>query len=77
VTYLSGLNNQYIVRYYQTWVEVETNPDIIAEFEDSEDEEYYDEEEEEESEMFDLESDYKDSMLGPTPKKSKASRFKK
>ena len=32
ITYLSGLNNQYIVRYFQTWVEHETNPDIIDEF---------------------------------------------
>ena len=46
VTYLSGLNNQYIVRYFQTWVEHETDPDIIAEFQDEEeyDDESYDDE---------------------------------
>ena len=43
-TYLSTLNNQYIVRYVQTWVEVETDPEKIAEFEDESDE--YDSEEE-------------------------------
>lgn len=32
VTYLSALNNQYIVRYFQTWVEIETNQDVIDEF---------------------------------------------
>ena len=26
ITYLSSLNNQYIVRYFQTWVEQETDP---------------------------------------------------
>ena len=34
IKYLSGLNNQYIVRYFQTWVEFETDPDIMAEFEE-------------------------------------------
>ena len=29
ITYLSSLNNQYIVRYFQTWVEQETDPEII------------------------------------------------
>jgi serine/threonine protein kinase len=38
VTYLSRLNNQNIVRYFQTWVEIETDPNIIAEFSDSEEE---------------------------------------
>ena len=32
ITYLSSLNNQYIVRYFQTWVEQETDPQIIEEF---------------------------------------------
>ena len=26
------MNNQYIVRYFQTWVEQETDPQIIEEF---------------------------------------------
>ena len=43
VTYLSSLNNQYIVRYFQTWVEHETSPQIIEIFEDQSDS-YYDEE---------------------------------
>ena len=41
ITYLSGLNHKNIVRYFQTWVERETDLNVIAEFED----EYYDEEE--------------------------------
>ena len=51
ITYLSGLNNRYIVRYFQTWVERETDPDVIAEFVDDE---YYDEEEESEDESFEM-----------------------
>ena len=47
ITYLSSLNNQYIVRYFQTWVESETNPEIMNEFaewlEDEYDDEYDDE----------------------------------
>lgn len=39
ITYLSSLNNQYIVRYFQTWIEHETDPDEIAEFADFEEEE--------------------------------------
>ena len=54
ITYLSGLNNRYIVRYFQTWVERETDPDIIKEFENEEDDEYYDEEEESEAESSSL-----------------------
>ena len=50
ITYLSGLNNRYIVRYFQTWVERETDPEVIAEFVGEEDDEYYDEEEGGESE---------------------------
>ena len=50
ITYLSSLNNQYIVRYFQTWVEQETDPQIIDEFADWLDEEEEDEEEEDESE---------------------------
>ena len=50
ITYLSGLNNRYIVRYFQTWVEREIDPNIIAEFAD-EGSEYYDEEESSEFEM--------------------------
>lgn len=53
ITYLSGLNNRYIVRYFQTWVERETDPDKIALFQD-EDDEYYDEEEESEEESFEM-----------------------
>ena len=48
IKYLSGLNNQYIVRYFQTWVEHETNPDIIAEFAD------WDEEYDSESDSFEM-----------------------
>ena len=29
ITYLSSLNNQYIVRYFQTWVEREEDEEII------------------------------------------------
>lgn len=49
VQYLSELNNQYIVRYYQTWVEVETDPEKLKDFpsEDS----YGDEEESEQEEL--------------------------
>ena len=57
VTYLSALNNQYIVRYFQTWVEVETDPDKILEIgsesEDEDDDE--DDDEEEEDEYYDEE----------------------
>lgn len=49
VTYLSSLNNQYIVRYFQTWVEHETDPQIIELFEDESDSYYDSEESEEES----------------------------
>ena len=34
IKYLSGLNNQYIVRYFQTWVEKVTNQEIINDFDD-------------------------------------------
>lgn len=45
ITYLSSLNNQYIVRYFQTWVEHETDKAIIENFnewleDDEEDSEY-------------------------------------
>lgn len=43
VTYLSSLNSPFIVRYFQTWVEVEYEPDRIRELLGSEldyDEEY-------------------------------------
>ena len=66
ITYLSGLNNRYIVRYFQTWVERETDPDVIAEFADEEDDEYYDEEEESEAESS--------SFDWPNKKKQKFSR---
>ena len=52
VTYLSGLNSPYIVRYFQTWVEIERDPARIEEFASSED---YDSEYDEESD--DLGSD--------------------
>ena len=47
ITYLSSLNNQYIVRYFQTWVEHETDKAIIENFDewledDEEDSEYDD-----------------------------------
>ena len=48
-TYLSGLNNQYIVRYVQTWVEIETDPDKILEWAGDSDE--YNSEGEEDSEV--------------------------
>lgn len=47
VTHLSGLNSPYIVRYFQTWVEIERDPDRIEEFASEED---YDEEYDDESE---------------------------
>ena len=34
IKYLSGLNNQYIVRYFQTWVEFEDDPDVVEKFEE-------------------------------------------
>ncbi len=43
---MSGLNSPYIVRYFQTWVEIEKDPARIAEFSGSEedyDDEYDDE----------------------------------
>ena len=56
VKYLSSLNHAHIVRYFQTWVEAETNPKIIAMFESSEeeygdDDEYDSEDEDDESWM--------------------------
>ena len=55
ITYLSSLNNQYIVRYFQTWVEQETDPQIIEEFADWLDEEEEDEEyESEEDKSFEM-----------------------
>lgn len=47
---MSALNNPYIVRYFQTWVETETDPKKIAEFEDSEEE--YDSETDSEEEEY-------------------------
>lgn len=47
VTYLSSLNSPFIVRYFQTWVEIERDPDRIKELIGSEEE--YDEEYDEES----------------------------
>jgi serine/threonine protein kinase len=46
VKHLSSLNHPHIVRYYQTWVEAERNPDIIEEFQSSDDYGDYDSEEE-------------------------------
>lgn len=48
VTYLSGLNSPFIVRYFQTWVEIERDPERIKELmhSDEYDDEEYDEEEE-------------------------------
>lgn len=46
IKYLSSLNNQYIVRYFQTWVEYETNEDIIKDFDEWNDESYGDEDSE-------------------------------
>lgn len=54
ITYLSGLNNRYIVRYFQTWVERETDPEKIAEFGDEDDDYYGEGEESEEEERFDI-----------------------
>ena len=67
VTYLSALNNPYIVRYFQTWVETETDPKKIAEFEDIEDE--YD------SETDSLEEEY--SEIGERRKDSSSLGRKK
>ena len=44
VTYLSGLNSPYIVRYFQTWVEIERDPVKIKEFCSDEYDDEYDEE---------------------------------
>ena len=60
ITYLSGLNNRYIVRYFQTWVEREKDPNIIAEFAD-EDSEYSDEEESSED-SFEMKTDAHDTI---------------
>ena len=60
ITYLSGLNNRYIVRYFQTWVEREIDPNIIAEFAD-EGSEYYDEEESSED-SFEMKTDAHDTI---------------
>lgn len=57
VTYLSSLNSPYIVRYFQTWVEVERDPERIKELAGSED--YYDEEYEDEEDQ-DLEDSFTD-----------------
>ena len=40
ISYLSSLNNQYIVRYFQTWVERETSQEIIDQFEEWLEEDY-------------------------------------
>ena len=61
ITYFSGLNNRYIVRYFQTWVERETDPAVIAEFEEEYDDEYYDEEESSED-SFEMKTDIHDSI---------------
>ena len=50
ITHLSSLNHQYIVRYFQTWIEYETDQNVIKDFEEWDDEEYDDE--------YDDESEY-------------------
>lgn len=45
---MSSFNHQYIVRYFQTWIEQETDPEVINEFEEWCDD-YYDEEEDDSS----------------------------
>ena len=39
INHLSRLNNQFIVRYFQTWIERETNGDVIGQFSATESEE--------------------------------------
>lgn len=51
---MSELNNQYIVRYYQTWVEVETDP---AKLQDFPSDDSYEEDQEAEEEQMRAESD--------------------
>lgn len=41
---MSGLNSPYIVRYFQTWVEIERDPVKIKEFCSDEYDDEYDEE---------------------------------
>jgi serine/threonine protein kinase len=40
VNFFGTLTNQYIVRYFQTWVELETDPDKIRELGGDSDEDY-------------------------------------
>ena len=40
VNFFGTLTNQYIVRYFQTWVELETDPDKIKELGGDSDEDY-------------------------------------
>jgi hypothetical protein len=47
---LSELNNQYIVRYYQTWVELENDPNKLKDF-PSDDDDYDSEDAASESQM--------------------------
>jgi len=70
VTHLSALNSPYIVRYFQTWVEIERDPNMIEEFASEED---YDEEE------YDDESEDlgKDSFFYQDMKRSAAMAQKK
>ena len=49
ITHLSSFNHQYIVRYFQTWIEQEIDAEVIKEF-DEWCEDYYDEEDESNSE---------------------------
>ena len=39
------MNHLYIVRYYQTWVEKETDPDVLKMWKEESDDEYDSEEE--------------------------------
>ena len=57
ISYLSSLNNQYIVRYFQTWVERETSQEIIDQFEEWLEEDYdseYDESVQNDDDSFEM-----------------------
>lgn len=70
---MSGLNSPYIVRYFQTWVEIEKDPAEIAEFSGSEED--YDEEYDDETEDLGQDSFFYNEIKSSAKKaKKKAER---
>jgi eukaryotic translation initiation factor 2-alpha kinase 4 len=72
ITYLANLNNVHIVRYFQTWVETETDPEKVRECFGSSDE--YDSEEEDEIEEDSYASETIKSEEQPTLKRQQSKK---